>query len=527
MVIAVLGLILIQFYWIANMISVEEEKFEKNVGDAMELVVEKIEDLEVANEVVEVLKPTKNKHIIVFDTTATGTYTFKTNTYKKGFDGLQYTTEEEFLIRGNDSITNYSVYISSDSTATGTVARVAKFGYGGNEFVELVNDESVKNKNREAIWVHKDKLVDRVVKQIFEKNKTKLVVERLNPIALDSIINEALQSKGIYADYDFAIEIKGKDSLVYNTSSIPSMKFIESGYKTKLFPDEQFNDPNFLVVNFPDQKRYILESVGILLLISIVFIIIIIAVFYKTVRLLIKQKKITEVKNDLINNITHEFKTPISTISLACEALNEPRLAKDAGTIKRYSSMIKEENSRLSLMVENLLNTAAIEKGDYNLTKSNVDINDLILTITDSVKTTLNELSGRINLKLSDEKCELNADAFHLKNIISNLIDNAIKYSDRSPEITVETIPSANEIVIKISDNGIGIESKYRKKIFDTFYRVPTGNIHNVKGHGIGLSYVKKMVEAHGGNISVEGRITNTEKNKGTTFTIFLPKNGK
>jgi two-component system phosphate regulon sensor histidine kinase PhoR len=241
--------------------------------------------------------------------------------------------------------------------------------------------------------------------------------------------------------------------------------------------------------------------------------------------MLIQQKKITEIKNDLINNITHEFKTPISTISLACEALNEPELVKNKSAVKRYSSMIREENNRLSIMVENLLTSAAIEKGDYNLNKIKADINQLINTVAETFDKTLKEIDGKLELSLSPNLPEITADIFHIKSIIGNLIDNAIKYSNKQPDIKIETLSAANGIIIKISDSGIGIESKYFKKIFDTFYRIPTGNIHNVKGYGIGLSYVKKMIEAHDGNISVENLQSTKQSKKVTLFTIFLPYN--
>jgi two-component system phosphate regulon sensor histidine kinase PhoR len=344
---------------------------------------------------------------------------------------------------------------------------------------------------------------------------------------VDSLLNEALQTKGINTEYEFAVKISNPDSIIFLKRTSNSDNFNDPLFQAKLFPEEQFSNPNFLLVNFPNQKKYIIESVGLLLGISIILILVIIAVFYRTVRMLIHQKKITEIKNDLINNITHEFKTPISTISLACESLNEPELVKNKSAVKRYSSMIREENNRLSFMVENLLTTAAIEKGDYNLNKTKSDINQLITTVAETFDKTINEIDGKLELSLSPNLPDINADSFHIKNIVSNLIDNAIKYSEKQPDIKIETLSTANGIIIKISDSGIGIESKYFKKIFDTFYRIPTGNIHNVKGHGVGLSYVKKMVEAHDGNISVENLQSTKQSRKVTLFTIFLPYNDK
>jgi len=230
------------------------------------------------------------------------------------------------------------------------------------------------------------------------------------------------------------------------------------------------------------------------------------------------QKKVAEIKNDLINNITHEFKTPISTIALAAEALKEPELNKDRAAIEKYSTMIEEENDRLKNMVDSLLNTALIENGEYSLEKSEIDINSLIENLVNRNKLRLETTNGEIILELLAEDHQIFADQHHITNILNNIIDNAIKYSSHKPLIKISSVNEGEGISISISDNGIGIDKHQQKKIFDTFYRVPTGNIQDVRGYGIGLSYVKKLVEAHGGTITVESKL-----NKGTIFNLFLP----
>jgi two-component system phosphate regulon sensor histidine kinase PhoR len=292
----------------------------------------------------------------------------------------------------------------------------------------------------------------------------------------------------------------------------------ESSYRARLFPEELFRSANYLVLTFPDRSGYLLRSVSTVLLISTLFIFSIIFLYYKTVKILIRQKQVAEIKNDLINNITHEFKTPISTIALAAEALKEPELNKDRVAIEKYSTMIKEENDRLKNMVDSLLNTALIENGEYSLKKSEIDIHSLLNNLVNRNKLRLETAKGEIILELLAEDHQVFADQHHITNILNNIIDNAIKYSSHKPLIKISSINKGEGISISISDNGIGIDKHQQKKIFDTFYRVPTGNIQDVRGYGIGLSYVKKLVEAHSGTISVESKL-----NKGTTFNLFLP----
>jgi two-component system phosphate regulon sensor histidine kinase PhoR len=234
--------------------------------------------------------------------------------------------------------------------------------------------------------------------------------------------------------------------------------------------------------------------------------------------MLIRQKKITEIKNDLINNITHEFKTPLSTISLACEALNEPQLLNNSNSIGRYSKIIDSENSRLRSLVENLLNAASLEKGEINLDIQNVDVHDIISDVVNQFELQLENQNGYFKLEMAAEKSNINADPFHLSIIFNNIIDNALKYNERDPQIIISTVNSTEGIIISFSDNGIGIKKSEFKNIFETFYRVPTGNIQNVQGSGMGLHHVKKLTEANGGTVSVTSVL-----NEGTIFKVGFP----
>ncbi len=257
-----------------------------------------------------------------------------------------------------------------------------------------------------------------------------------------------------------------------------------------------------------------------MLLVSGAFMIILVFSFYYTISTIFRQKKLSEIKNDFISNMTHEFKTPISTISLACEVLNDKAIEKSPERTSNYVKMISDENKRLSLLVENILQTAILDKGEFKLKIQSTDIHTLIEQTIANIKIQVENKEGEITTELNAELPVINADRVHITNIIFNLIDNAIKYSNQNPVINIATRSNKHGIFISIKDNGIGISKENQHRIFDTMFRVHTGNVHNVKGFGLGLSYVKAVVEKHGGSIKVE-----SELNKGSTFIVYLPTN--
>jgi len=232
----------------------------------------------------------------------------------------------------------------------------------------------------------------------------------------------------------------------------------------------------------------------------------------------LKQKKLSEIKNDFISNMTHEFKTPISTISLASEMLGDSSISQTPEKQQRYLKMIRDENKRLSVLVESILQTSILDKGEFKLKLSEVDVHEIINAAINNTHLLIDQRNGIIHTSLKAQKHILKADRVHLTNIVFNLIDNAIKYTQEIPEITVTTYNTAEGIMIQVKDNGIGISRENQRKIFDKFYRVPTGNLHNVKGFGLGLSYVLAVVLKHKGTISV-----NSEPGKGSTFNVHFP----
>ena len=289
-------------------------------------------------------------------------------------------------------------------------------------------------------------------------------------------------------------------------------------HSTMLFPSNSLDENLTLYIQFPQQKSFlIMEMWGPLFvnLLLVSLIIVSLIIMFKTI---LTQKKLSEMKSDFISNMTHEFKTPISTISLACEAMNDSdMIGEDTTSIKPYVRMINDENKRLGILVERILQSASLEKKEIQLNKEDVLLNELLENLVQKARFRIESSNGKIELTMPSEFIRVSCDKMHTTNAISNLIDNAIKYSTGSPDIRIELSQKGKEIELRISDKGIGIKKEYINKIFNKLYRIPTGNIHNVKGFGLGLSYVKAIVEIHGWKIYV-----NSRPEQGSVFTLIL-----
>jgi len=278
------------------------------------------------------------------------------------------------------------------------------------------------------------------------------------------------------------------------------------------------SDQYYLGLYFPDQTSRILLNMMGWLVLSAIFIIIVIFSFWYTVVSMLRQKKLSEMKTDFVNNMTHELKTPISTISLASEMLLRPNVSESADKTQKYAQIIYDENARLENQVERVLQISILDKGDMTIKPKEIDLHHVIRKVVDHFKLGLKKRNGKIKIELKAENSVLLADRVHIFNVISNLLDNAKKYTVQNPEIYLSTKNYKNGIMVSVKDNGIGISQESQKLIFKKLYRVPTGDIHNVKGFGIGLYYVKTMIEAHGGSIKI-----NSELGKGSTFEFYLP----
>jgi two-component system phosphate regulon sensor histidine kinase PhoR len=343
--------------------------------------------------------------------------------------------------------------------------------------------------------------------------------ERLDRISLDTLLKKELKSRGISIPYQYIV--KNPSNMIFASfteNSVPN--FIRDSYKAQLFPSDLQPQNHFLYVYFPDTQGFILRNMWTVFASSIILILMIGGIFYTSVNTMLKQKKLATIKNDFINNMTHEFKTPISTISLAVEVMKDNEVKKDSSKMNRYLNIIQDENRRLGTQVEKVLQMALLDKGDVKLKLEKVNIHETIEQVLHNLSVQIEQKNGTVNLELDAENPEIEADDVHITNIIYNLLDNANKYSPENPEITIKTANEEGFLKITIADKGIGMTKEQLNKIFERFYRVPTGNLHDVKGFGLGLSYVKKMVESHLGMIQVESKI-----GEGSSFEVYLPLN--
>ena len=273
-----------------------------------------------------------------------------------------------------------------------------------------------------------------------------------------------------------------------------------------------------LVIVVPEFKQQIWTSLRWVIIGAVVFMLVIIAAFYVTVKTLLNQKKLSEIKSDFINNMTHEFKTPLATISLAVDALKNVKVQADQEKSKYFTGIIKEENIRMNKHVETILQAALMEKQELQLHLVPLPVHEIIQNTIDNYALQLNSQEGNVELLLNAKNDVISGDEVHFSNLVSNLVDNAIKYSKDKPEIKIYTHNTKNALVLRVEDNGIGMSKESVKRIFEKFYRAHTGNLHNVKGFGLGMSYVKTVIDAHKGKIKVESVL-----GKGSVFTVEMP----
>jgi two-component system phosphate regulon sensor histidine kinase PhoR len=349
---------------------------------------------------------------------------------------------------------------------------------------------------------------------------------------LDKYLEAALENQNIDLEYEYGVYSNKMEAFTIvnglyvpefgdsnQSSSVSTGRGLYSTeYRLSLFGGGEA-DPGSLRIYFPKKTSWLWSSVMPVMLMSIFFTGLILFCFLYTISVIFKQKKVSEMKNDFINNMTHEFKTPIATISLASDSINNPMIIGNEAKVKRFVSIIKEENKRMLNQVEKVLQMAQIEREEINLKLTKIDLHELIENAAINARLSIEQKEGLINTTFEAKDFIIEGDHTHLSNIIRNLLDNAEKYSDKSPIINIKTENYKNGIRISIQDNGIGISKESQKHIFDKFYRVHTGNRHDVKGFGLGLSYVKTILDTLGGNITV-----NSDLGKGSTFTIFLPK---
>jgi two-component system phosphate regulon sensor histidine kinase PhoR len=381
-------------------------------------------------------------------------------------------------------------------------------------------------------WEQRRSLLEHIDRE--NRIHPKSLDKRIDPKNLDYLIKQELKDIDHSMKFSYGVyDVMMKSFIIYNGNFVVTMgendKSSAAEIDPKKFPKEStyevelFNSiagsPGILKLSFPTKQKWLWKSVWPILILSILLCSLILACFSYVIYVVFRQKKLSEIKNDFVNNMTHEFKTPIATISLASDSILSPIIINSPDKIKRFADIIKQENRRMLSQVEKVLQMALLDKHDFQLSLKTIDIHEIIKQAVNNINLQVTQRNGTIDMELNASQSYVNADQTHLTNIIYNLLDNANKYSPDEPHIQISTRNTNNmNIEISVKDNGIGMTKESQKLIFEKFYRVPTGNIHNVKGFGLGLSYVKEMALAHNGKIRVI-----SELGQGTTFILDLP----
>ena len=377
-------------------------------------------------------------------------------------------------------------------------------------------------------------LNDRVIQQIFKKarfvnqmmidafrnNVYEEPAQRLDIFFLDSVLKHEINTAKLPTNFEFVVTDENNVAIDFKMAPSEYKTDLDTSltHRTLLFPSNPLDDNLYLHLCFPEQNSYLLMEMWAPLTVNLLLVIVIIVSMMLMFRTILTQKKLSEMKNDFISNMTHEFKTPISTISLACEAMSDSDMVSDLpSSTKPFIKMISDENKRLSILVERILQSATLDRGELRIHQEDVLLNEVIYEVVENAKFRITGSEGNIHVEIPSELITVKGDKMHITNVISNLIDNAIKYSKEAPKVSVLLKKEDNQIELTVSDEGIGIKKEHLNKIFDKLYRVPTGNIHNVKGFGLGLSYVKAIVDLHNWQIHVKSK-----PEHGSEFTIII-----
>lgn len=508
---ALIGIILVQAFWIKTTLDNKEEQFSLNINQVLKTVSEQIQNRELRDYLAVYQKlvdsigsPKESQLTAVFKYVDRNENTNQTYIYSHGILEEDYNISGKlFEPRFNDS----SSILEYKGIKTTTIIDDA-FDK------EMQNMSSIERLQR----VERLSLMDKAkyASVFMELAALKPIHRRLTNIELELLIQRELDDRDIDIPFQYRV-FNGNLPTKIGSDNYSNLEGLKK-YKSPLFVNENGDSDFELVIAFPERKLYLRSSLTNLILLSLLFTLTIIITFSSTIYQFIRQKKVSEIKSDFINNMTHEFKTPITTIKLAIDAIENKKIKNDAVKRNKYLKMIKDENERMNNQVENVLRISQLERKENILKKSYCDIHEIIEKSISHLTLLLNDSEADVSFNFEATKFNLNISKESFVNVFVNLLENAIKYSIEKPKIIISTINFKNNLMVSINDNGIGMSSNIKDKIFKKFYRESKGNIHNVKGHGLGLSYVKKIVDLHDGMIYVDSKI-----GKGTTFFIKLP----
>ncbi len=494
-----LSLLYLQISYIEEMVKMRNEQFDESVKRALMAASKDVESAEVARWLREDISEAEKKAW----------------EQSQGTNGGGISTRR-ILMTSPDGKIESSLELKTFANKPAVLPRaMISSKHGAKTIPKTSRSLTDMIKNR---YLYQRALVDDVVFNMLYHASDKPIEDRVNFKNLDQYIKSGLIDNGI-GDFDYHFKVVDSEGREVYRCSDYSDEGSESSYAQPLF----LNDPparmSIVKVHFPGKKDYIFDSVSFMIP-SMIFTFVLLITFVFTLYIVFRQKKLTEMKNDFINNMTHEFKTPISTISLAAQMLNDPAVGKSPAMFQHISGVINDETKRLRFQVEKVLQMSMFDRQKATLKPKELDANELIKGVVHTFALKVERYNGKIDTELEAADANIFADEMHITNVIFNLMDNAVKYKrpDVDLHLLVKTWNEPGKLMISIQDNGIGIKKENLKKIFEKFYRVHTGNLHDVKGFGLGLAYVKKIITDHKGTIRAE-----SELNVGTKFIIALP----
>jgi two-component system, OmpR family, phosphate regulon sensor histidine kinase PhoR len=527
---SVMGLIIIQIYWIRNALNLKEEQFKQNVSLALTEVASELERFETIRSI---RSHSVGKQILHdIDSLTRTKQPLLTGNPRYSLRDTVIIGEDNINIKVTEKVREDTIegFITRSKIVTKSIGReneedeIFDFNIGidgtksFSQDAKIYLDAGLDDFNKDRL-IQRSELVNDLIQDLVRKNVLQDIKDRITFETLDSIISNEFILKGIDTEFKYCVFDAQDEPVIYDKDCKGYFDNIyNSGYKTLLFPHDIIREPNYLKVYFPNKRGYLYGSIWVMLAISLLLTLIIIFAFSYTIFTILRQKKISLIKNDFINNMTHEFKTPIATVSLACEALSDPAMVAEPSRYEKFLKMIKEENKRLSILVESILQTAVLDKGNIQLRKENIDLHQICNEAINNIMLQIDKKQGKLTTSFGAENPLIIGDRIHILNMVYNLLDNAVKYSPQNPEIVVKTKNIREGILLIVKDNGIGMSKEHLKKIFDNLYRIPTGDLHDVKGFGLGLSYVRKVLIKHKGEINVT-----SEKGKGSEFSIYIP----
>jgi two-component system phosphate regulon sensor histidine kinase PhoR len=530
MLLSIIGIIWVQIVWIRNAVGIQNDAFNERVGISLFNAASSIESSRKMN-FFNNFMPSEQMTLDDSSNDFTGYLSIGGYSSAPG-NKFSISITNQSVTGGSESgkvttvnksytITNDTSIVADSSTYVVSPDKSGKINLVKKGITDNTNSRAVYIRQNEFLnWLKKrssefQNMSDQMINDIYQWEKTL----ELDNKEIEYTLKQTLAYTGIQTPYEFAV-IKNGVVQEGTFKNVQKNDFLKSKYQVRLFPDNFIKQDLILSVIFPERTNYVLGSMQWILGGSMLFSLFILATFGLSLFFLIRQKKISEMKSDFINNMTHEFKTPIATISLAADTITNSKVINDEASIRHFIGMIKKENSRMNKKVETILQIASLDKKEIEFKFENVSLHTIIEHAIETIEIQVHQRNGKINLNLNAEEPYLYGDFEHLTNLVNNLLDNAIKYSPELPEITITTKNWEKGIILTVEDKGIGMTKAVQSKIFERFYRQSSGNVHDVKGFGLGLNYSRSIIEAHKGNINVF-----SEPGKGSRFEIFLPIN--